>query len=110
MTTATITVHDDGTPSAYYPPSEQADNGAMDYSVTIVVSGSTHAGVEPATIEGSITLYRDVANSGMSPCGTPIDGWCSGEIVTWLRTLDARAYKTAVATLAAGVGSEDVSL
>lgn len=102
-TTATITVHDDAEPSRYYPPEEQAANGATDYSVTIEVAPATK-------IEGGITLYRDEANGGLSPCGSPIDGWVSGSIVAWLHTLDERSYARAVESLSGGVGTEEIEI
>lgn len=63
------------------------------------------------TIEGSITLYRDDANGGeLGTCGTPLDGWCSGEIVAWLYTLSDRSRRAVCASLASGHGTEDVEI
>lgn len=98
-TTATITIHDDATASAYYPEYEQAANGAMDYSVTIEIG--------EITIEGEVTYYGD---SQSVESGTPIDVWCSGPVVEWLRSLDERSYGRAVTSLRGGVGTEEIEV
>ena len=99
MTAVTITVHDDTTPSAHYPTEEQQENGAVDRSVTIAIDGGP-------VIEGAITLYRDDANGGLGTCGTPLDGWCSGNVVDWLRTLTDRSRREAVDSLTGAIGTE----
>lgn len=100
---ATVTVHDDATPSAHYPADEQERNGAVDMSVTIEIGGRT--------IEGEITLYRDDANGGeLGTCGTPMDGWCSDSIVAWLHTLSDHSRRAVCASLASGTGTEQVEV
>lgn len=66
--------------------------GAMDYDVTLTIGRVEH--------EGGITLYPDRINGGMGPCGAPLDGWVSGEI---LRALDEANLPNALwrATVAA---------
>jgi len=86
-----------GTPSAFYPADEQAANGALDYELTLTIDG--------VEIEGSVTLYRDEANGGMGTCGTPRDGWCSGDLIRAIASLglplrDERALYDTIAVTA----------
>lgn len=92
-----------GTPSEHYPADEQERNGALDYEVTITIGD--------ATLEGGVTLYRDDANNGvMSTCGTPLDGWCSTELVKFVHSIGRLARGDLLASLAAGPGVSEVAL
>ncbi len=82
-----------GTPSEHYTAWDQACNGALDYDVTITIG--------TVEIEGSVTLYRDVANGGMSTGGAPLDGWCSIEIVHLAHSLTDASRKALLGELAA---------
>ncbi len=81
----TVTIHfavSDGEPSTCYPEDEQAVNGAMDYDVTLTISGPSGDKI----VEGGITLYPDRADGGtMGPCGSPLDGWVSSELLHGVR-------------------------
>jgi len=80
-----------GTPSSYYPAEERERNGATDYDVTITIG--------ERVIEGSIILYRDKINGGMSSCGTPMEGWCSDTIVKLAYTLTDRSRRDLLGSL-----------
>lgn len=109
--TATITVHDDATPSVHYPEDEQTANGAMDYSVSVTFAiGGLTSSETPSAIEDSITLYRDDVNGGMGTCGTPMDGWCGNALVRWIRTLDRASTQAVLGSLANGVGVEIIEI
>ena len=82
-----------GTPSDYYPADEQAVNGALDYDVTMTIGDRE--------IEGGITLYRDRVNGGMSPCGAPLDGWVSSEILRALEDVSDGLRRDTIRSLAA---------
>lgn len=109
--TATITVHNDGTPSAHYPADEQARNGATDYSVSVTfhIDGVTSSET-PTWIEDSITLYTDKINGGMSPCGSPMDGWVGGSLVKWINTLNKQEARAVLGSLSTGVGAETIEI
>lgn len=109
--TTTITVHDDATPSAHYSADEQAENGAMDYSVSITFAiGGVTSSETPHAIEDSITLYTDPVNGGMSPCGSPMEGWVGGRLVRWVRTLDKISTKAVLDSLSTGPGVETIEI
>lgn len=108
--TATITVHNDGTPSAHYPADELARNGAVDYSVSVTFAIDGCASQTPRAIEDEITLYRDPINGGMSPCGSPMDGWVGGSLVKWIHRLNGRDAKAVLGSLSTGVGVETLEI
>lgn len=93
---ATITVHDDATPSQHYTADELAGNGAMDYSITVSMGGG------PA-IECSITLYRDHDGS-MTPCGAPMDGWVGPSLIKWIRCRSEADAREILIALSSGPG------
>lgn len=82
-----------GTPSDYYSADEQQANGALDYDVTMTIGDRV--------IEGGITLYRDRINGGMSPCGSPLDGWVSSEILRALEDVSDGLRRDTIRSLAA---------
>lgn len=82
----------EGSPSEHYPADEREVNGATDYDVTL-----THGSV---VVEGSITLYTDKINGGMSSGnGTPLDVWVSSSLCKWLRAQPDKVYRAVVGSL-----------
>jgi hypothetical protein len=83
-----------GAPSEHYTAEERTENCARDYDVTMTIGGER-------VVEGAITLFRDAINGGMSPCGAPISGWISREILVALEALPESVRRATIAALAA---------
>lgn len=103
---AVVTVHDNPTPSMFYPVDEQSRNAAMDYHVTVDLPSDA---LGPRSFDSSITLYRDHVGR-MSACGSPMDGWVGGDLVRWIRTRSDREAADILGALQCGPGESEIEI